>query len=509
MNDVLTRGLYTDVVDIRRRVFVSVAETILSHNHKNIEEIKDEIAKIPYKIINKEDPTYRCCVYKERAIVSERIRLALGLPLWEGGLSGPVYTGIEKGLTTVKTIDLNMVNVIPEACERCPEKTYEVTDNCRKCLAHPCSLVCPARAVYFTHDSAVIDQEKCVKCGRCKEACPYEAIVTYDRPCASVCGVNAIENDEVGRAKINYDKCVRCGMCIVSCPFGAIADKSEYVQMLIAIKEGKAVYAIPAPSFTGQFGPLASPEIIATAIKKIGFKGIMEVAYGADIATIRESEEWYHKIYGENQPFLGTSCCPAWVDMARSLYPDIASNISDSYTPMVATGKYIKERNPGAIVTFIGPCIAKKAESLRPEMSPYVDFVITFEELAAIFVAMDIDLGEISEKTPLSDASGSGRNYAVTGGVAEALKTNILHYHPECSVNIATADSLKECKKMLLLARAGKSGANLLEGMAYPGGCVGGPGILAPIRKTAEEVRKFSKEAPSYPSYENAKIPCK
>ncbi|OQA20271.1 MAG: Iron hydrogenase 1 [bacterium ADurb.Bin363] len=211
----------------------------------------------------------------------------------------------------------------------------------------------------------------------------------------------------------------------------------------------------------------------------------MEVAYGADVATIRESEEWYNKIYKENQPFLGTSCCPAWVDMARRLFPDMAGNISDSYTPMV-------------------PCIAKKAESLRPEMSPFVDFVITYEEEAAIFVSLDIDLVEISEKTSIYDASGSGRHYATSGGVAEALKLNIVKFHPECSVKIAKADSLEDCKKMLFMAKAGKVDANLLEGMACPHGCVGGPGILAPIKKTAIEVEKFSKKASFYPSYENS-----
>ena len=503
MRPYLNRGIYTDVIDIRRNVFTNVAEVILENDHRNTEKIKDEMAKISYKVIGKEDPSYRCCVYKERAIVRERVRLAMGLPLWEGGLSGPVYRGIERALSSVKTIDLNMVNVIPEACERCKEKTFEVTNNCKKCLSHPCSLVCPARAITFTGHSAVIDHEKCIKCGRCKEACPYHAIVVYGRPCSEVCGVNAIESDELGRAKINYDKCVRCGMCIVSCPFGAIADKSEFVQMLIAIKEKKPVYAILAPSFTGQAGPLVPPQTIAAGIMKIGFKGIMEVAYGADFGTLQESKEWYKKIYKENYPFLGTSCCPAWVDMARSLFPDMADNISHSYTPMVATGKYIKEKHPDALVTFIGPCIAKKAESLRPEMSPYVDFVITFEEMAAILVAMNIDLAEIKEEADLCHASGSGRHYATSGGVAEALKLNIMNNHPESEVIIEKADNLKDCKKMLLLARAGKSKANLLEGMACPGGCVGGPGILAPIRQTEKEVDKFAKEASFYPAYEN------
>lgn len=507
MNPDLNRGLFTDVVDIRRKVFVETAKTILRNDHKNLPKMKENVAKIPYKIINKSDPTYRCCVHKERAIVTERVRLALGLPLWEGALAGPVYTGVDYVLKPEKINDFFIVKVIPEACEKCPTKAYIVTNNCRKCLAHPCSVVCPVKAISFNTTQAVIDQQKCIKCGRCEQACPYNAIVHYDRPCAAACGVNAIGSDETNRAKIDYGKCVRCGMCIVACPFGAIADKSEFVQMLIAIKEKKKMAAIIAPSFVGQFGPHAHPEEIIAAVKSIGFDEIMEVAYGADVATNLEAKEWYQKIVQEKHPFLGTSCCTAWVDMAKGEFPEFAKNISHSHTPMVETAKFIKAKNPDALVTFIGPCTAKKAEILRAEVSPYVDFVITFEELASIFVAMDIDLASASDKVSLGNyASGSGRHYATSGGVAEALKLNILHDHPEAVVKIQKADSLADCRKMILLAKAGKLDANLIEGMACPGGCVGGAGIIAPIRRTSIEIDKFSKTAVFYPAYENKKI---
>ena len=503
MIDNIVRGLYTDVIDIRRKVYADVARTILNNDHYDYQIMKMAVSRIPYQIISKADPTYRCCVYKERAIVTQRIRLALGLSIWEGALSGPVYVGIENVLKPVKNKSPEIIKVIPEACEKCPVKAYKVTDNCRNCMAHPCSVVCPVDAVYFNDSSAVIDQDKCIKCGRCQTACPYRAITNYDRPCAAACGVDAIESDDVGRAKINYDKCVNCGMCLVSCPFGAIGEKSEFAQILIAIKEKKAMYAIVAPSFAGQFGPLVTPGKIITAIEKIGFKDVKEVAYGADAATLLESREWHHKIYEEKQAFLGTSCCTAWVDMAKMLFPGQAQNISESFTPMVETAKYIKNRHPGALITFIGPCTAKKAESLRKEVSPFVDFVMTFEELASIFVALDIDLAAIKKETAIKDASGSGRNYAVSGGVAEALKEAVNHFYPGDRVKIAKRDSLKECRKMMALAKAGKLDANLLEGMACPNGCVGGAGILAPMRKTIGEVGKFAEAADFYPAHEN------
>lgn len=501
-----TRGLYTDVVDVRRRVFSEVARVILENDHTDFNRMKVEISKIPFNVIHSDAPSYRCCVYKERAIVTERIRLALGLHIWEGALAEPVFTGIEEVLRSGKEVFSEIVKVIPEACEKCPGKAYKVSDSCRNCMSHACSLVCPAEAVNFTGKSAVIDQEKCKKCGKCQDACPYNAILYYDRPCSAACGVKAIDTDSLGRAVINHKKCVNCGMCIVSCPFGAIADKSEFAQILIGIKEKKPMYAIVAPAFTGQFGPLVSPGKIMGAIKMIGFKDVKEVAYGADVATMAESKEWYHKIYQEKQPFLGTSCCPAWVDMARSNFPGEAGNISDSFTPMVATGKYIKERHPDALVTFIGPCIAKKAESVRPEVAPYVDFVITFEELAAVFVALDIDLEDVPEDNPDTGVSGSGRHYAVSGGVADALKTNIEHFYPDAQVKIEKRDSLAECKKMLLLKKAGKLEANLLEGMACPSGCIGGPGILAPMRRTSRAVDTFTGASDYYPAYENSTL---
>jgi [FeFe] hydrogenase (group B1/B3) len=503
MENELILGLYTDVVDIRRKVFVELAKTVLKNDVYNMELMKEEIFKIPYKIISKKDPTYRCCVHKERAVVAERVRLTLGLPLWEGIQSGHPFVGVESVLKPHKVIEKPIVNVISEACEKCPPKKYEVTNECRKCLAHPCSVVCPVGAVTFPHKTADINQEKCIKCGRCLQACPYNAIIKLERPCASVCGVDAIESDETGRAIINKDKCVRCGQCIIGCTFGAIADKSEFVQMLIALKEKRKLVAIIAPSFVGQFGPNVSPGRIVHALSELGFKDILEVAYGADVATMQEAAEWYHKIYEEGKPFLGTSCCPAWVDMAKNNFPEAAEHISDSYTPMVATAKLVKETDKDALIAFIGPCIAKKAEALRPEVSPYVDFVITFEELAAIFVAMDIDLSEIKEEISINHASGSGRGYPKSGGVANALKTNILHDHPDAEVKIATAVLLKECKKTLLLVQNKKIDANLLEGMACFNGCVGGPGIINPIRRTSAEVEKFIKDAECFPAYEN------
>jgi [FeFe] hydrogenase (group B1/B3) len=502
----ITRGLYTDVVDIRRKVFVETARLVIDNDYKNHDLIKIEFAKIPYKIISKNDPTYRCCVYRERAIVAERVRIALGLTLWKGEISGPVYEGIEKVLNSKKIKTEEIVNVIPEACEKCRIKEYKVTDNCRKCLAHPCSVVCPVNAVYFNDRFSVIDRDICIRCGRCEIACPYNAIVHFDRPCAAACGVDAIESDETNRAVINQKKCVKCGMCIVACPFGAIADKSEFVQLMIAIKENKSIYGIIAPSFIGQFGPKITPEQIIAGIKEIGFKDVIEVAYGADVATIKEGKEWYEKVVKNGEKFLGTSCCPAWVDMAKKLFPEISGNISDSFTPMVATAKLIKEKKPDSLVVFIGPCTAKKSESTRKEVKNFVDYVITFEELAAILVAKDIELSEIESDFIIKDASSSGRNYPISGGVAEAINDYIIHNYKDTAVKIDKRDSILECRKMLKEVIENKNDANLLEGMSCPGGCVGGAGIISPIKRTTREIKLFSEKSEYKSAIENPRL---
>lgn len=506
MNDFLVRGLYTDVVDIRRKVFIETAKLILNNDYKDVSKIKLEVLKIPFKIINKENATYRCCVHKERAIVAERVRLALGLPLWEGALKGPVTTGIGTALKHEKIRTEEIVKVIPEACEKCEDNIIRVTDNCKKCLAHPCSLVCPVDAFSFTEEQAVINQENCIKCRRCLNACPYNSIIYQKRPCSAACGVKAIGSDNENRAVINHEKCVNCGMCITACPFGAIAAKSESVQVLISLKEKRPMYAIIAPSFIGQFGPLVTQEQIISGIKKIGFRDVVEVAYGADFTTVTEGKLWYKKIYGQGKKYIGTSCCPAWVDMTKKMFPKLSGNILDSHTPMVATAKYIKDKTPDAVVCFIGPCTAKKSESLRPEVIEYVDFVITFEELAAILIAMDIELAEMDKTELHAHASGSGRNYAVSGGVANAFKEYINKFYPDAEVIIEKRDSLKECAGMLRQAESGSLRANLLEGMACPGGCAGGAGVLAPIKYTSKKIDKFAKESEYYPAAENPEI---
>lgn len=487
------RGIFTPIVKLRRQVFTEIAK--YAYERDLTSKDFSWFYETPYRIIPGEVPKYRESVFKERAIIKERIRMALGLSQRPADSHLPFTDGMAEAAASKKLMQKPLVSVVPFACEACPTDRFFVTDNCRKCLAHPCTSVCPVKAVTIGKNAAAIDTEKCIKCGRCKEACPYKAIVRFGRPCAEACGADAIGSDALGRAQIDQEKCVACGLCIVSCPFAAISDKSEIFQVVTSIRQGQPVYAAVAPSFVGQFGPLATPGKFVAGLKKLGFADVVEVGLGADMGSIREAQEFCEKVPHE-QPFLGTSCCPSWEAFAKKTQPELAHCISSAHTPMIETARHIKKQHPDAKVVFIGPCVAKKLEALEGDVVDYVDYVMTFEELMGMFTAREIEFNELEEDTVSVLASRDGRGYAVAGGVAEAVVDSIHRIHPEMEVPTMRADSLSECKKMLLLAKAGKTNGHLLEGMACPGGCVGGPGTLMPIARAGASVKAFSQKSP-------------
>lgn len=487
---------YVNLINIRRQVFEKIAR--MAYTGLDLKELE----KASYDILPGEVATYRESIFRERAILEERLRLTMGLDARKPTEFHRVTDGIaEMDVDKTRFIE-PLVNVITHACEACPTKTFWVTDNCRKCLAHPCTNVCPTNAVSIGKNAAIIDQDKCIKCGRCKETCPYNAIVLYERPCAAACGVDAIDSDYLGRAEINRDRCVSCGRCIIQCPFGAIADKSQIYQLIKSLKSNEHMYAIIAPSFLGQFGPLASPLQIAEGIKKLGFKDVVEVSLGADITTLHEAKEFLEKVPNE-MPFMGTSCCNSWTLMVEKLFPEQFDYISDSSSPMVETAKYIVKKDPDAKITFIGPCISKKLEALRDDVKDYVHFVITFEELMGMFVAKEIELSDIEISQELEDASTLGRGYAIAGGVAEAVKKTALIIDPSREINIEGASDLHECVKLMRVAKAGKKNGYLLEGMACPGGCIAGPGTLASVNRVRKAVNEFKSKSPYKTPFEN------
>lgn len=486
------RGIDTPVRQRRRRVFKEVAN--LAYHSTNL---KDDMEALPYIIADYDESIYWESVYRDRAVIRERLRLAMGMSLRpeDRNRPGHLTEGMEDSNIDEKYYEPPLMQVIPSACNACPENAYEVSNLCMGCLAHPCSAVCPVGAISMVNGKSVIDQDKCKKCGKCQKVCPYNAIIHRKRPCSVACGVNAIKSDSRGRAFIDNDICVSCGQCMVSCPFGAIADKSQIFQLIRAMQSGRKIIAQVAPAFVGQFGPNVTPDMFKTALKELGFADVYETAIGADLGCKAEAEHYVHEVASGKQPFSLTSCCPSWSVMAKTFFPETLDKISNELTPMVATARIIKEEHPDASVVFIGPCASKKLEASRRTVRSDVDFVITFEELTGMFEAKGILLDEIKAMDQMMDATGAGRGYGVAGGVASAIESYIKENYPDVEVKIEHAESLAECRKVLALAKAGKKNGCLIEGMACPGGCVAGAGTNIAIPEAMKEVAGFKAAA--------------
>ncbi len=432
----------------------------------------DNLLDIPKMIVPGNEPTMRCCVYKERAILGERIKIAMG------------------GDKTRS----NPIEVIEIACDECPVGGYEVTNACRGCLAHRCEDVCKRGAITFDRDHvAHIDKSKCVECGACAKVCPYTAIVHRKRPCENACKVKAISMDENKAAKINDEKCISCGACVYQCPFGAIMDRSYILNVIDLIKRSQSgrdykLYCVVAPSISSQFKYAQLGQVIS-GIKALGFHTVVEAALGADMVAAAESRELVEK------GFLTSSCCPAFVSYIEKNFPDLSCYISHNLSPMATIAKYIKDTTPNAKVVFIGPCTAKKAEVQKEEVKPYVDAVLTFEELQALFDSRDIDIQSLPCDV-LDNASYFGRIFARCGGLADAVAQGIREQGLEdFELNAISCDGIEECKIALLKKSKGKIDANFIEGMACIGGCIGGAGCLTHGEKNKAEVDKYGKEA--------------
>ncbi|OUP39022.1 4Fe-4S dicluster domain-containing protein [Olsenella sp. An188] len=500
------RGVYTNLTEIRRNVFSSVAKIAYEMAEDDEKTTRRKLRDLPYDIIPGDVATYRESVFLERAIVEQRIRLAMGLPLQEVDHRESLTEGLADASVPETYYQPPLVNVIKFACNACEDNVYRVTNACQGCLAHPCREICPKGAITFKDKKAYIDQEKCIHCGMCAKACPYHAIQHHVRPCADACGMNAIGSDEHGRAQIDYERCVSCGQCLINCPFGAIADKSQIFQVIQAINAGEEVIAEVAPAFVGQFGGKGNVDKLRQAFTVLGFSGMEEVALGADLCTVQEAEDFLEEV-PEKIPFMGTSCCPAWSVMAKKEFPEHADCISMALTPMTLTARLIRKQHPNAKIVFVGPCSAKKLEAMRRSVRSEVDFVLTFEEMMGMMKARGIEEYNKLEGEGASDfevASADGRGFAVAGGVATAVVNAIHRRYPDREVNVVNAEGLDECRKMMKDAVKGKYPGYLLEGMACPGGCVAGAGTLQAINKTAAAVKRYAKKSPRKNATENA-----
>ena len=459
------RKFDTKVQHLKYKVLREVARE--AWNDTLLENILD----IPYRIVPGNTPTMRCCVYKERAILADRVKLAMG-----GNTDNP-----------------NVIEVIEIACDECPMGGYEVTNACRGCLAHRCEDVCRKGAITFdAQHVAHIDKTKCVDCGQCAKVCPYTAIIKRTRPCENACKVKAISMNENKAAKINNEKCTACGACVYQCPFGAITDKSYILDVIDIIKKSGGnknykLYAIVAPSISSQFKYAKLGQVI-TGLKELGFHTVVEAALGADMVAQAESKELAEK------GFLTSSCCPAFVFYIEKNFPELVPFISHNLSPMATIAKYIKEHEVPCKIVFIGPCTAKKMEVKKPTVSPYIDAAMTFEELQALFDSRDMDITQLSEGV-LDNASYFGRIFARCGGLADAVAEGLKEQGIDFELKAVSCDGIEECRAALLKKSKNVLDANFIEGMACIGGCIGGAGCLTHGEKNKAEVDKYGREA--------------
>ncbi|MEQ2455935.1 4Fe-4S dicluster domain-containing protein [Flavonifractor hominis] len=457
------RVFETNVQELKNDVLRSVAKLAWD------DDLQSGILDIPERIIPGPEAKMRCCIYKERAIISQRVKVAMG-----GDKSNP-----------------NLVEVLPIACDECPVTEITVGPSCRGCIATRCVHACPKDAITIVDHKAVIDHKKCITCGRCIAACPYGAIEKKTRPCERGCKAGAISMGEDKKAFIDPTKCTSCGACIYQCPFGAIMDKSfivDAIQMLQgAEKWGYHVYAIVAPSIAGQFAPANVGQVV-TGLKRLGFQDVMEVALGADMTARTEAAEL------EEKGMLASSCCPAFVDYVQKNFPQQAHLISDTPSPMVMVARHIKRQDPTAKVIFIGPCVAKKMEVKLGKTMRAVDCALTFEELYAMFEARDIDPVTL-EEGELDQASGYGRTFARSGGVSAAVVEALKERGSEFAVKPMPCSGFEACKVAFLKAAKGAGDFNFIEGMACEGGCVQGPAQLIRSPRNQGDVERHAKQA--------------
>lgn len=469
-------------VNIKREILARIIKAFLDGN------FEENVRMIPYDMRPKGcEVPYRCCVYKERAIIKDRIIAGLGISIENDDESTLLSTYAKQALER-KTPDENCLTVLEAACKGCVPNRVFVTNLCQGCVARPCVHSCKFGAIQIKNGKSRIDGEKCKACMQCIKVCPYSAIVKVRVPCEEACPVDAIAKDENGLAKIDFDKCITCGRCVSLCPFGAVHGKSQVIDVLKQIKSGKKVVAMVAPAIMGQFA--GTPEQLNTAIKGLGFAEVYEVAQGADITSANEAVDFKERME-KGDKFMTTSCCAGYVQLVEKYLPEIKKFVSETKTPLFYTAEIVKKENPDCVSVFISPCSAKRKEASQ---NPQIDYVISSDELQAWFVATKIDTSKLAMSEFKHQSSSAGREYALSGGVANAVgelvdeKINLQAY----CINGLNKGTVAQLKRFAQKCECEEG--NLVEVMACEGGCIGGNATINSLKNAHRQIKAYGEE---------------
>ena len=469
--------LNNNAVKIRREIFIRLARLFFEGRFET------HIDRIPLEMRPKHAASSRCCIYKDRVMLKYRCMAALGIGAEEERdelTSLREYAQIAQQRETAPPVPLT---ILSEACSACVQTRYQVTEACQGCLSRLCMMNCPKNAIEFEQGKARINMAKCVNCGKCLQVCPYKAIIQIPIPCEEICPTGAISKNGTGKETIDFDKCIFCGKCVAACPFGAIAERSQFLPILNALTGSRHATALLAPAAAGHFpGTL---EQVHTALLSVGFDAVYDVGAGADITARDETAEFQERMAAQ-QPFMTSSCCPAYVEAVRKLVPELSEYVSHTVSPMITAAAIAKERHPETVTVFIGPCIAKRMEGA---LAKDVDYVMTFEELGAIFVAKEIEVGSCEPTRWENASSPIGRGFPVSGGVANAIRASV--DSPTCQPFVVNGLDRRQIKYLKHQLRKQPPG-NFIEVMACEGGCAAGPAGLSDARKAAKRIEEWS-----------------
>jgi [FeFe] hydrogenase (group B1/B3) len=426
----------------------------------------------------------------ERAICRALIMSALGLQLEEDDGTTSLAESARRSLAR-EEVHSPALTVMRDVCNRCESSGIRVTDLCQNCVKKPCIAACRFGAIGNDGTRTEIDRGRCKKCIACLRACPYGAIAKTIIPCENACPVDAISKNEDGTATIDFSKCIGCGKCIAACPFEAIQPRSQVIDVLKAIRGGKKVIAMIAPALLGQFSCSAGQ--LNSAIKKMGFSLVYEVAIGAETTTLNEAKELEERL-GSGEKFMTTSCCAAYNTLVRKHIPEMKPFVSHTGTPLFYTAQMLRKEHPGALLVFVSPCLAKYEEVFA---NPNVDNIINVEELDTLLEAFSIVPGECPDEKFSYATAKEAREFSLTEGVSRAVKSALSGGKVEVkfvAINGLDRERVKDLKRF---AKAGVcDGGNMLEVMSCQGGCVGGGFTRCPVLAATKQVKSYGDSGP-------------